>query len=150
VAENTDKQVIISITDSHETDGENSMSELITVGTMRGGGENYSLTYNEQDEALSGSVTTIQVEGNKCITMTRTGDMSAEMIIEKDKRHNCHYITPHGDFMMGVFAREINSKMGDNGGELKFEYTIDFNTGFVSVNTLKVTVKEAKGHVPLS
>ena len=146
----TDKKVIISITDKHESEGENTTSELITVGTLNGYGDNYSLVYDEQDEALKGCVTTIRVENSRRIVMTRTGEICAEMIIEKDKRHNCHYITPHGDFMMGIFARYINSKMNADGGELKFEYTIDFNTGLASVNALNVTVKEVNGHVPLS
>jgi uncharacterized beta-barrel protein YwiB (DUF1934 family) len=145
-----DKKVIISILDNHESDGENSTSELITVGTLNGFGDNYSLVYTEQDEALKGCVTTIKVEDEKRIVMTRTGEICAEMIIEKDKRHNCHYITPHGDFMMGIFARYVNSKMNADGGELKFQYTIDFNTGLASVNELKVTVKEVSGNVPLS
>ena len=144
------KDVIIRIVDNHEMDGENSTSELITVGTLDGFGDNYSLVYAEQDEALQGCVTTIKVEDKKRIVMTRTGDICAEMIIEKDKRHNCHYMTPHGDFMMGIFARYIQSKMNADGGELKFQYTIDFNTGLASVNELNVTVKEANGNVPLS
>ncbi|HZK39592.1 MAG TPA: DUF1934 domain-containing protein [Clostridia bacterium] len=144
------KNVIIRIVDHHEMDGEDSTSELITVGTLDGFGDNYSLAYTEQDEALQGAVTTIKVEGKKRITMTRTGDFCAEMIIEKDKRHNCHYVTPHGNFMMGVFARYVKSTMDADGGELKFKYTIDFNTGLASVNELKVTVKEADENVPLS
>ena len=144
------KDVIIRIVDNHEMDGENSTSELITVGTLDGFGDNYSLVYAEQDEALQGCVTTIKVEDKKRIVMTRTGDICAEMIIEKDKRHNCHYMTPHGDFMMGIFARYIQSKMNADGGELKFQYTIDFNTGLASGNELNVTVKEANGNVPLS
>ncbi|MEI6578372.1 MAG: DUF1934 domain-containing protein [Eubacteriales bacterium] len=145
-----DKNVIISIVDNHESDGENSTSELITVGTLNGSGDNYSLVYAEQDEALKGCITTIKVEDKNRIVMTRTGDICAEMIIEKDKRHNCHYITPHGDFMMGVFARYVTSKMNADGGELKFQYTIDFNTGLASVNELMVTVKEVNSNVPLS
>jgi uncharacterized beta-barrel protein YwiB (DUF1934 family) len=144
------KDVIISIVDNHESDGENSTSELITVGTLNGYGDNYSLVYAEQDEALKGCITTIRVEDSHRIIMTRTGDICAEMVIEKDKRHNCHYITPHGDFMMGIFARYINSAMKADGGELKFQYTIDFNTGFASVNELMVTVKEVNKNVPLS
>ena len=144
------KNVIIRIVDKHETDGEHSSSELITVGTLDGFGDNYSLAYTEQDEALQGCVTTIKVEDQKRVVMTRTGEVCAEMIIEKDKRHNCHYMTPYGDFMMGVYARDVRSKMAADGGELNFQYTIDFNTGLSSVNELKVTVKEVEDHVPLS
>jgi uncharacterized beta-barrel protein YwiB (DUF1934 family) len=143
----TPKNVLISIVDMHEYDGENTKSELITVGTLHGCGDNYSLEYEEQDEALLGCVTTITVEDGKKIILTRTGQVNTEMIIEKDKRHNCHYDTPHGEFMMGVFARYVNSDMACDGGELNFAYTIDFNTGLASYNELKVTVKEADKNV---
>lgn len=145
-----DKKVIINIVDSHEIDGENSSSELITIGTLNGCGDNYSLVYSEQDEYLKGCITTLKIENKNRIVMTRTGDICTEMIIEKDKRHNCHYITPHGDFMMGIFARYVHSTMGADGGELKFQYTVDFNTGLASVNELMVTVKEVKENVPVS
>ena len=134
-----DKKVIINIVDSHESDGENSTSELITVGTLNGFGDNYSLAYTEQDESLFGAVTTLRVENKNRIVLTRTGEFGAEII------------TPHGEFMMGIFARNIQSRMEPDGGELNFSYTIDFNTGFASTNELKVTVKEVKEpHVPIN
>lgn len=144
------KKVLISITDRHESGGEDSGAELITVGTLRGWGDNYLIKYTEQDSSMKNSVTTLKVENKSRIIMTRTGEFSTELIIEQDKRHNCHYQTPYGELMMGVFARSVHSKMNPDGGELRFLYTIDFNSGLASVNELKVTVKEVKDHVPLS
>ncbi|HZJ77222.1 MAG TPA: DUF1934 domain-containing protein [Clostridia bacterium] len=144
------KNVIINIEDSHEIDGEKINSELITVGTLKGDENDYLLTYNEQDEALKNCTTTLRVQNKNKIIMSRKGDFMTEMIIEKGKRHNCHYITPSGEMCMGIFASDIDSNINKGGGRLSFSYTVDFNLGFSSLNKLKVTVREVDKDVPLS
>jgi len=137
------KKVIISITDKHGIDGVSEAAEMTTVGTLTGSGDNYALEYREQDEEMKNSVTTLRVENKSRVLVTRRGDYPTQLVIEKDKRHNCHYSTPIGEMMMGVFAREITSRMTPGGGELKMNFTIDFNSGMVSVNEMKITVREA-------
>ncbi|NLP48440.1 MAG: DUF1934 domain-containing protein [Clostridiales bacterium] len=144
------RSVIINIVDRHELDGEDSQSQLITLGTLSGCGNDYCLEYEEQDEGLPGCITRIKVEDGKKIIMTRQGEISTEMVIEKGKRHNCHYTTPYGQLIMGVFARYIVSDMTCQGGELTFAYTLDYNTGLASYNELKVSVKEANDNVIVS
>lgn len=142
------KKVLIQIVDNHATPDNNESVELTTVGTLNGSGDLYSLEYTETDEELRDSTTTLTVEENRRITMTRVGRYNAQMIMERDRRHQCHYSTPYGELMMGVFTSEVHSDMAENGGKLRFRYTIDYNTGFVSTNELTITVKEASGHVP--
>ena len=72
--------------------------------------------------------------------MTRCGDYSTQMIMEREKRHSCHYNTPMGEMVMGVFARRIESDMTEDGGSLLLDYTIDINADFASINELKITV----------
>lgn len=144
------KEVIISILDKHEVDGESVSSELITIGTFCGDEDDYSLTYNEQDESFLNCTTTLRVQNKNKITMTRSGDFITEMVIEQGKRHNSHYSTPTGNLFMGVFARKVDSRITHSGGSLSFSYTIDFNSDFASLNELNVTVREVKKNVPLS
>lgn len=144
------KDVIINIQDTHSIDGESQTAELLTTGTLTGFGELYSLTYAEQDNGLKNCITTLVVEGNKKITMSRQGHYKANFVMEKGKRHNCHYSTPHGDILMGVYTSNISSDMKENGGKLVFKYTIDFNASHSSENELKITVKEADGNVCVS
>lgn len=135
------RNIVIDIKDSHDTDGEIMDMEMSVVGTLEGMGDDYLITYTEHSGELKGCVTSLKVQG-KCVTMTRTGDYASQLIIEQDKRHNCYYSTPHGDFMMGVFAKSVDSDMKDNGGTLSFEYTLDFNADFSSKNKLIINVKE--------
>ena len=74
--------------------------------------------------------------------MTRTGKYNTEMVIEKERRHLCCYTTPYGELMMGIYANLISNEIGENGGTLKFSYTIDFNNTPASENELEITVAE--------
>ena len=74
--------------------------------------------------------------------MTREGNYTSELIIEQDKRHNCYYSTPFGDFMMGIYAKRVDSNMKSDGGTLSLEYTLDFNSDLASKNQLTINVKE--------
>lgn len=140
-----EKHVLINITDNHFSEGESVSSELTTVGMLSGSGEDYSLSYLETDEEMRESKVVLTVEEGKRIVLTRTGQYSTQMIIEKDRRYNCHYNTPYGEMMMGIFASKVESEMGSRGGNLNFRYTLDFNTGYISTVELNVKVEEAIG-----
>lgn len=134
------KKVVINIADTHSDAHDSSSSELNVLGTLEHIEGGYELTYEEAGEGLRGCVTTLRWENNGVVTMTRQGEYTTQMIIEREKRHLCHYMTPMGEIVMGVFARKVESDMGENGGSLLLNYTIDINADFVSVNELKITV----------
>lgn len=136
------KKFLIEILDTHDSDGEILNMNMSTVGTLEGEDHDYSISYTEHGGELEGCVTTLHVKDGRCVTMTRTGHYTSEMTIEQDKRHTCHYSTPFGDFMMGVFAKRVDSHMGKQGGTLSFEYTLDFNSDLASENHLTINVKE--------
>lgn len=147
-----EKDIIVTIRDSHTQDGDRESSELITTGVFSGVDGDFSISYNEQNAELESCVTTLKVEGDKKVIMTRTGRYTAEMIMEKNKRHNCHYATPFGSFMMGVYARDIESSVADNclKGKLRLKYTIDFNSSNATENELDILFEEVKRNVTVS
>ena len=134
------KNAIIKIIDRHVQDGEEFECELTTSGRFEVTENGCKVSYNETDEALINSVTTLDVEGSQKIIMTRTGKYNTEMIIEKDRRHTCFYVTPYGELVMGIFAQCIKNEVDENGGKLHFSYTIDFNNTPASENELTVAV----------
>lgn len=135
------KNIKIDIIDTHDTDGDVLDMEMSTFGTLEVLDDGYQITYTEHGSELEGCITNLKVNGH-CVTMTRTGAYTSELIIEQDKRHSCHYTTPYGDFIMGVYAKRVDSDMKNNGGTLSFEYTLDFNSDFASKNQLTINVKE--------
>lgn len=134
------KNAIIHITDRHVQDGEEFECELTTSGSYELTENGCRVNYSETDEELTDCITALDVEGTQKISMTRIGKYNTEMIIEKDRRHTCFYATPYGELMMGIYAQSIINDIGENGGTLKFSYTIDFNNAPASENELTVAV----------
>lgn len=141
-----EKNYIITIVDSHVSQGEKGGSEFTSVGsfTWEEGG-NYRIGYREADPSMQGAVTSIAVSDNATkIEMTRSGPFGTQLIMEKNRRHVCIYKTPYGELNLGVYTSAIESVMNPCGGKIRFCYTLDFNTGLASENELTVTVKEEK------
>ncbi|MEG2698985.1 MAG: DUF1934 domain-containing protein, partial [Ruthenibacterium sp.] len=65
----------------------------------------------------------------------------SELVIEKGCRHVCHYDTGEGALSLGVSADEIQLKLTNCGGSLKFSYMLDVDAESISRNTVNITVK---------
>ena len=131
---------IITITDISRTpDGEDS-SQVITKGCMVGGPEDYTLHFTEMldDEHVCDTHMTVKKRSN--VSILRTGAYNSEMIIEAGRRHTSHYATPYGEFMIGIFAKSVESSVEMNGGKLKLHYTIDFFGGHAAEKILIIEV----------
>ncbi len=135
------KDVLITILDEQLSDGETERLEITTAGTLKSDKNGVSISYDEVDGALQGCVTTLKIESPTCVTMSRNGPYSSQLILEQNKRHSCYYETPVGSFMMGVFAKSVGAAVGENGGVLNLKYTVDFNSGLATENTMTITVK---------
>ena len=133
------KDAVVKITDRHLQDGEEYTCELTTSGSLDFSEDGFTVVYHETDEELKGCKTELRY-ANGVITMTRSGKYNTELIIEKDRRHSCFYATPYGELMMGVYTKNMFTDMNENGGTLRFSYTIDFNNDLASENDLTVSV----------
>lgn len=133
----------ITIHDIHTVDGESSDTTMTVFGNMEPHDNGYRVTYIEQSGEMEGSLTeVIFEEETPSVAIRRRGSNEMELLLEKGKRHNCVYSIPEGNLVMGVDTRTINSSMTHGGGTLNLVYDIDFNAGFVSQNTLEISVKE--------
>ena len=99
---------------------------------------------------LAGCTTCLHMDKPGRVTMRRFGSYNSELTIERNKRHNCHYDTPYGGFLMGVFGKHVSSNMTECGGTLKMRYTVDFNSELAAENEMTITVKEYKNNVNIS
>ena len=64
-------------------------------------------------------------------------------MILKKKQH-CHYNTPYGELMIGVFTHSIVNELNESGGSLYLKYTIDINSSYVSDNEILMMVNSIK------
>ncbi|HBL40101.1 MAG TPA: DUF1934 domain-containing protein [Ruminococcaceae bacterium] len=139
------EKVIITISDSHEIDGEREESRLTTVGELERTENGCILTY-EETEDFKGSRVTITYTGKR-IDMVRSGTHCANLTIEPGKRYTCAYSTEYGDLTLGIFGKEIRAELSEKDGHLFFSYTLDFDAGFCSQNDLTIDYRseETKG-----
>lgn len=137
-----EKDVTINLTSINTVDSERSTTELTTMGKFKkleGGG--FQIRYEESEvTGFKGSTTCLSFFGNNLVNLNRTGAASSDLILEKDKKHHCHYGTPYGDFTMGIFTHCIDNNVGTDGGELYLKYTVDINSSYVSDNEIYIKI----------
>ena len=128
-----------SISDSGH--GAPDIMELITEGTFKpiklGNADGWEISYEDSEATgFAGSTTTVTCIGDELASMRRSGSADSHLVIEKDRRHHCHYGTEYGDMLMGISASRIINRLSEEGGVLYFKYTIDINSAFVSENEI--------------
>ncbi len=142
--ENKKNEYLISVTGIQEIDGEKDKIELQTVGNYLLKPDHAYIGYKEYDEdnpSIS-SNNVVKVENENRVTIIRNGQVETRLILEKGRRHLCHYRTIAGDLMIGVFADTIDNKLKENGGKLYVSYSLDFNNELISNNEFYIDVQE--------
>lgn len=142
----TDEYLITVVTSQTIEDDNTDSAELVTTGSYNiKNGKRYIIYKEYNDETPPKSHTTfIKIEDDNNVTISRRGDIYSDLVLEKGCRHQCHYETPLGTLIMGIYTEKINNNLTDNGGSIFMEYCIDFNSDFVSRNTcsIKITKKQ--------
>ncbi len=139
------KAVLIEIKGIQQYEGQDSdKTTFTTVGTLEYKDGIYVLSYDESEMIGAKGVRSelsIYEDGTKMI-LARTGGMESRMTVEKGRRHNCLYNTPHGDFVIGIYGESIRVDIKSDGGSIYMSYNIDVNSGLLSKNILDIKVKE--------
>ena len=138
------KDYLISVTGIQEVDGERDKIELTTIGSYLVKNGKIYIGYKEYDdenpEVTSNNV--IKVEEGGKVTIIRNGGKQTRLILEKGKRHQCHYRTIMGDLMIGVFTDTVSNRLNEHGGKLHVSYELDFNNEFISKNEFYIDIQE--------
>ena len=136
------KDAVIRIVSMQRTENGDNVGEMTVVGTVTYGDEENIIEYIENNEETGPEETTITVFKNDTVSIVRRGQFSSEMMVEKNARHHTFYVTPYGELTMGIYGNQVEWSKDDNGATLKMKYSLDFNNGFVSENTMKIYIEE--------
>ena len=121
---------------------EKTETELITSGSYKTDDDNFVISYLDSEATgFEGSETEISVKGSSLASIIRRGTSSSDLVIEPGKKHPCHYSTPYGDMVIGIYTHALENKLDKNGGSLYMKYTIDINTSYMSDNEIIMNVK---------
>lgn len=124
--------------------GEKDEIELFTRGEYRFNKGSYFIDYDETEATgYDGCHVQLRVD-NEMVVMTRTGTNFTSLVFERGVRHYCQYGAEFGECMVGVSTSVLDNNLSGSGGELNLKYAIDVNSGLVSENHIKITVKDVK------
>ena len=138
------KDVMLEIKGIQKVDGESDEIELTTRGEFSKTRGNYYIRYRESELTGMDNVTTVlKIEGDRRVTMTRSGNMRSQLIVEKGMRHQCLYDMGVDSWVIGVIGDSIEPELDDNGGNIRFKYTLDLNTAVTSENEVRINIREA-------
>lgn len=121
-------------------DGESDVTELFTQGTIYHKQDLTYLLYQEQEEDAVETLTTLKVEGQDKIWITRQGGTRSSLLVERGARHVGFYSTQEGNFTIGIAAAEIKQEWTQTGGMLYFKYAMDINAVFVSHHEVLIQI----------
>lgn len=140
------KDVMIFIKGIQDIDGEKDTVELFTRGRYYKRQNALFLSYDEaEDEDPFPTVKTmLKIEGDRRVTMTKSGKRRSQLIIENGLRHQCHYDNGYDDWIMGIQGHGIVNDLEDNGGTLNFKYSMDINAMISSEHEVNIVVKECE------
>ena len=101
------------------------------------------ISYQESETTgMEGSDMQLRISPDNMISIIRTGTYQTHLVVQKGRKHFCHYETPFGDFAVGVSARFVNNRLTDEGGSLRLRYTVDANSTLLSDNEIWIDVKK--------
>ena len=101
------------------------------------------IAYEESETTgMEGSDMQLRISPDNMVSIIRTGNYQTHLVVQKGRKHFCHYETPFGDFAVGVSARFVNNRLTDEGGSLRLRYTVDANSTLLSDNEIWIDVKK--------
>lgn len=136
------QEALIKIKGIQRAGGDDDVVELLTTGSFAREDGNYIISYEESEATgFEGAQTTLlyeEAEGR--VTLTRSGSVNTQLIIEKGKRHQCSYDLGYGSMIIGVNCSVIHSTLSEAGGQIAFGYSLDLNTALTSENQVIIAV----------
>ena len=136
------QEALIKIKGIQRAGGDDDVVELLTTGSFAREEGCYIISYEESEATgFEGALTTLRYEEEAGrVTLTRSGSVNTQLIIEKGKRHQCSYDLGYGSMIIGVNCDRLQSSLSDEGGDIYFGYSLDLNTALTSENQVMVSV----------
>lgn len=139
------EQINLKLRSVLDSEDDHSETELMTEGTMGRDGDVWVVSYEDSDATgFEGATTTIRAEGDRMVSIARTGTANSNLVIETGKKHYCLYGTPFGDITVGIYTHKIENRLSEKGGKLYLKYTIDVNSSHMSDNEIYLDIEKLK------
>jgi len=140
------KDVVITLKGVVNPENEDELLELVTEGRLYRKNGSYFITYRESElTGMAGVTTTLKVDAEG-ITVMRSRPVSTHMIFRQGETHFGLYQLEGGEPMtISVRTSRVRQTIGDNGGDVEVDYSIDVNNVPLTDNRLRLSVREPSG-----
>ena len=99
------KEVLLNIKGVQGIDDDKETIEFSTVGSMETDLTGTHFYYDESQILKAGSIkTALNILNDGSVILERSGDITTRLVLEKQKRNSCHYNTPFGEMMIGIYC----------------------------------------------
>lgn len=135
------KDIILTISGLHETDGEkDDPVEIITPGQYFLKNGKHYVVYDEVMEGIDGTVkSTIKFTEDK-IELIRTGMASTRMIFQEDQEHMVIYQTPMGPLSISLYTEKIETSLLEEQMNLEIHYSLKTEGIVLTESTVQINV----------
>lgn len=139
------KNVIISVKGIQTASkNDSNQIELVTEGKYYRKGQNYFVTYKESKvTGMDGTTTTLKINQDGLVTLTRFGSVNTQFIFEKGQKHTSYYDTNYGTFVVGILTKSVNIDIDDSGGEVRVNYNIEIDNNKTGGTDFHMYIREA-------
>ncbi len=136
------RDVLVSVSGIHMSEGEPQEVELITAGDyFLKNGKEYILFEETLEEGGQPVKTTIRLEENS-LDITRRGDsMDSRMKFQTGHKDVSRYLTPAGELMLGVLTNQVSVTREEELLRAEVSYALEVNFEHMSDCNIVVTVK---------
>ena len=137
------KKIAVEFYSTQEVEGNKDVIEFMSLGSYEEDNGKIIIKYDECVAlGVENAKTTLTVSKDGVVTISRTGEVNNNLVIEQGKRHICQYQTLYGDITMGIYGDYVKNKLSLPKGSLKMQYTIDVNSSTLSKNKVDIKISE--------
>lgn len=141
------KQVLLTISGLHydtfpgDVD-ENEPIEIITPATYYLKNGKHYVIYDEMVEGMPGTIQNkIRIAGNHLLEIKKSGLANTRMVFEKDKINMTQYETPYGEFLIGIFTKNMLVDVTEENIDVSVNYELDINSEKVADCDIRMNIR---------
>ena len=137
------QEVLITLRGSQSYGNEKpEVVELVTRGTMTGRNGKFAISYVETElTGTKGVVSTFLIFNSHRVVLTREGPIKSRMVFEEGVHDEGLYDMGFGSLLLGVTTRQVQVELGDHGGRLFIDYTVEIEQSQTSRNSYEVLIQ---------
>ncbi len=141
------KQVLLTISGLHYDtfpgeEDENEPIEIITPATYYLKNGKHYVIYEEMVEGMPGTIQNkIRIAGNNQLEIKKSGLANTRMVFEKDKINMTQYETPYGEFLIGIFTKNMLVDVTEKNIDISVNYELDINSEKVADCDIRMNIR---------